>query len=219
MKTIAIAAVALFTLLPTSAKASSVHEECLKAADYKGCIEVKSGNSNRASLPALVENLKNNLRLLPNRLENTNLRDFTSNTQAFNDAVASIDPSTLRSQYEHKLYTEAKAIQRMVQALQQYWSVRIHNGTHYGSHGSRSYNCFILRPALDAFNRTAIGGVDDVWQNAGYTVKYNGQTKKGGFLMPAMEECSPQETEMTEAISRRALKALEISSTIEQPSL
>lgn len=176
----------------------SVHEQCLKAADYKGCVEVMSGGGSSPSGSSAVNSLKSSMRLLPGRLENTSLRDFNSNTQIFRDSLASIEPSSLKSEYDKELFREAGAIARMVDALQQYWGTRIRRGTYYGTGGYRSYYCSILKPALGYFNAVA----------GSYTVAYNGYVTGGGFLNPKTEKCSPQESGMVSAIRRRVDDAL-----------
>lgn len=193
-------AILLVATLGTQARAQeSAHEKCLKASDYKGCIEVMEGGSAAPTAASQLNSLKSALKLLPSRLENTNLRDFTSNTQMFNDAVSAVDASALKTEYEKELFAEARSIQQMVYALQAYWSTRINRGTYYGSYGYKSYYCSVLRPALSVFNSYA---------GATYSVSYNGYTTGGGFLNPKMEKCSPQEGDMMRSISRRVSESL-----------
>ncbi|SVE34052.1 uncharacterized protein METZ01_LOCUS486906, partial [marine metagenome] len=64
-----------------------IHQRCKDAADYVGCVQISTGsvptkeNSSEADL-------KKALRILPRRLENTSLRDFSSAIQPFTDALA-----------------------------------------------------------------------------------------------------------------------------------
>lgn len=142
--------------------------------------------------------LKEAMRLLPDRLGNTNLRDFTSNTQVFSDAVTMASDGDAKSEYEKELLAEARAVKGMVEALQAYWSARVYDGTYYGSYGYKSYHCYVLKPRLDTFNS---------WAGSKYFVPYNG-TEKNTFLLGKTETCYPQEAEMSSSIVRRVKEAL-----------
>jgi len=158
-----------------------------------------SGAKQEASTePNAIAKLKDAMKLLPGRLENTNLRDFTSNTQIFTDAVSMASDSDAKSDHEKELISEARAIKGMVDALQSYWSARIYDGTYYGKYGYKSYRCYVLKPKLEAFN---------TWTKPKYSVAYNG-TESNVFLIGKMEDCQPQETEMTTSIITRVTDAL-----------
>jgi hypothetical protein len=176
-----------------------VHQQCLKAADYKGCVDVMTGKQASPATPGKIDQLKSAMRILPSRLQNTNLRDFSSNTQVFNDAVSSIVPDDLKSDYEKEFYGEAVKIRQMTDALQSYWSARIHQGTFFSKtrYGSDSYFCPVLKSGLDLFN--AVAGDK-------YVVAYNGSTQKGFF--GSSETCYPQESDLVRSISRRVDEAL-----------
>lgn len=64
-----------------------IHERCKDVADYAGCVQVYTG-SVAATVNVNEARLKEALRLLPSRLTNTVLRDFTSAIQPFTDALA-----------------------------------------------------------------------------------------------------------------------------------
>lgn len=176
-----------------------VHQQCLKAADYKGCIEVMTGKQLAPATNGKIEQLKSAMRILPSRLQNTNLRDFSSNTQVFNDAVSSITPEDLKSEYEKELYEEAVKLRQMTEALQSYWSARIRQGTLYSKtrYGSDSYSCPVLKSGLDLFN--AVAGNK-------YAVSFVMSTQKG--LFGSTETCYPQESDLVRSIGRRAEEAL-----------
>ena len=176
-----------------------VHNKCIKAADYKGCVEVISGNQKVVPAEASsIVKLKDAMRLLPGRLENTNLQNFTSNTQVYSDAVSMASDSDAKNDYERELLSEARAIKGMVESLQSYWSARIYNGTYYGTSGYKSYYCSVLKPKLDDFNS---------WASSRYYVAFNG-TESNTFLLGRMETCYPQEAAMTVSITRRVQDAL-----------
>lgn len=174
-----------------------INQQCLKAADYKGCFEVMSGKASNPPSSNEIDQLKNALRLLPGRLSSTSLRDFTSNTQIFRDAVSAITRDKLKNKYEEEFYSETVEIMSMTDSLQSYWSVRIHNGTSYGKYGSKEYYCPVLKNRLDAFNLVA---------GPRYAVAYNGYVE-GGFFGRG-EVCLPQESDIIAVINSRAQEAL-----------
>ena len=197
-----IAGLAGWAILPLEASAQvdpKVHQQCLKAADYKGCVDVMTGKQTVPASPGKIDQLKSAMRILPSRLQNTNLRDFSSSTQVFNDAVISIVPDDLKNEYEKGFYAEAVKIRQMTDALQSYWSARIRQGTFFSktSYGSDSYFCPVLKSGLDLFNMVA---------GAKYAVSYNGSTQRG--LFGASETCYPQESDLVRSISRRVDEAL-----------
>ena len=70
-----------------------VHEKCKDARDYVGCIQVLTGatiSKEEAEIEE-IKNLKKALALLPSRLENTSLRDFSMAIQPFTDALAAAE--------------------------------------------------------------------------------------------------------------------------------
>lgn len=177
-----------------------IHKKCLAAADYKGCVQMMSSPKGVSSESTLVSNLKNALRLLPDRLENTSLREFGQNVQIFSDAfsLASAGKAEFKNDYENELLNQALYIKRMVDSLQSYWSARIHNGTYYGTSGYRSYYCSVLKPRLADFNQ---------WAGSKYQVYYNGVVSHN-WLLGKDEKCSPQESQMIASIKRRVEDAL-----------
>ena len=82
----------------------AVHQKCLQAADYNGCIEVISGSVSG------VETLKKELKLLPSRLEATSLRDYHSSMQGFRDALSLINGDSLQEGEEKDLYATRHVI-------------------------------------------------------------------------------------------------------------
>jgi hypothetical protein len=185
-KVIATIATLLITLPVHAQVDPKAHEHCLKAADYKGCVETMNGGAVTTSNS--LSQLRAAMKVLPSRLESTNLRDFTANTQQFRDALALVEESNLQLQSDKDILVRAKQISRMVDALQSAWSDRINNGTYYGRYGYKSYYCDVLSAGVSSFNLAA-GRV---------AVYYNGVSKK--MLFTNMEDCSPQEYQMIDAI-------------------
>ena len=184
---------------PVSAEISAeVKATCMDAKDFLGCVQALSGSSSIGANN--LESLKKALKRLPSRLENTNLRDFTANTQFFNDAIADIAEDDLNTDYERFVLAEARAVSDMLDALQSAWSDRIRNGTYYGKY-SKSYYCPVLRGGVAEFNVAA-------GYNSSYTVDFSSTTTKGGLLSFETEKCSPHEYKMIDAIEKRVADTL-----------
>jgi hypothetical protein len=81
-----------------------IKSECMKAQDFVGCVKAMSGNLDLTSDESPITKLKEALKLLPERLSNTNSRDFTSNVQIFFDAVSLVDISKAKNEYEKSLF-------------------------------------------------------------------------------------------------------------------
>ena len=162
-----------------------VAEMWMKAADFQGCVNAMTGNSSNNN----IDNLRKAIKILPNRLSNTNLRDFTSNTQQFKDALSSIDINDLNTKDEKDFYLMSVRISNMVDALQSAWSNRISNGTYYGDYGYKSYRCYVLKPSVVKFNLAA----------GDNRVIYNGVIDK--VMFSKIEECQPQEGQMMNVIA------------------
>ena len=175
-----------------------IKSECMKAQDFVGCVKAMSGNLDLKSDESPITRLREALKLLPDRLSNTNLRDFTSNVQVFFDAVSLVDISKAKNEYEKELISEAIMIKGMTNALQDYWSTRISDGTYYGTSGYRSYYCRVLSPRLEIFNTFA---------GDKYRVSSNVSTANS-WLLGEMQTCYPQESQMVGSINRRVADAL-----------
>ena len=185
----------VFLAFELEVKANSVHEKCLSAADYKGCVEVLSGTTTTQSIS---EKLEKAIKRLPSRLENTNLRDFTSNTQFIDDLIVDIDKSSLKSNYEKFLYDELVALADMKEALQIYWSTRIKVSPGYGKDDSywMDSRCRAINAALKLFNIEA---------GPKYAVQYNGSVAK--TWLGDTETCRPQEPDLLRSIAKRSEQA------------
>ena len=196
MKLVLLLAAVLVTTPVNAEISDDVKATCMNAKDFVGCVQSLSGSS-PIGLNNL-ESLKKALKRLPSRLGNTNLRDFTANTQFFNDAIADIAEDDLKTDYARFVLAEARTISDMLDALQSAWSDRISYGTYYGSSGYRSYHCRVLRGGVAEFN-VAAGYVP------AYTVEFFSTGKETMF---SSEKCSPHESKMINAIERRVADAL-----------
>ena len=184
--------------MPASAIEDAIHDKCIKAADYKGCVEAMSGNIQLQSTN--FDQLIKALKRLPSRLNNTNLRDFTSNTQFFNDAISDLESEDLQTDYEKFVFQEAQAINMMMNALQSAWSERINDGTYYGSY-STSYYCPVLERGVHNFNSSAGYG-------SPYEITFSSTKAKKSLLSLGLDKCYPHEALMIKSIERRVANAL-----------
>ena len=102
---------------PALSVEDAVHQKCLQAADYKGCIEVMSGSGSG------IETLKKELKLLPSRLEANSLRDYYSSIQGFRDAVSLIDEDSLQEGEEKDFYAATKGLSAWLDVYYQAWNL------------------------------------------------------------------------------------------------
>ena len=204
---VAFAICAAFLIAPNGycQEPGKIYKECLKAADYKGCVQVLTqGATQVPAQPSAIDRLRASLKVLPSRVENTSLQNFTTNTQDFTDSLALVEASSLKKEADLELYNGALRIQKMLDALQAAWSTRIYEGTGYASgskysSGSTFYHCHRLKPGIEAFNYAAGRTV----------VVYNGRPAKGLFGGSlAIDDCSPQEYEMVRVINSDIAKLL-----------
>ena len=114
MKSFLLLALTAGLVSPIAANAEvdpKVHQACMKAADYVGCVQLQSGDVNKKlNRTKIVEDKREKLLLeikkLPSRLENTSLRDYSSRTLSFTDALAISTPEEVGNQ----LYFNAKKL-------------------------------------------------------------------------------------------------------------
>ena len=118
-----LSAILGLTLPSAQAVQNEIHEKCLKAADYAGCVQVMSGDS--TSQESQIDKLVKALKLLPSRLENTNRRDFYKNIQPFSDALGLVDKSLFSSEYEEYIYQNSLTISKLLNRIAQTWTDQI----------------------------------------------------------------------------------------------
>ena len=89
---------------------------CMKAVDFQGCVNSMTGKSSNKNLE--INFLRKAIKILPNRLSNTNLRDFTEKQipKQFTDALSLIDIDDLKTQEEKDFYLMSVRISNMVDA-------------------------------------------------------------------------------------------------------
>ena len=88
MKKFILISALLFSFNGWAQVSDEIHQRCKDAADYVGCIQVFTGSIPTTKANDSEADLRNALKLLPRRLENTSLRDFSSAIQPFTDALA-----------------------------------------------------------------------------------------------------------------------------------
>ncbi len=86
MKKLILISALLFSFNGWTQVSDEIHQRCKDVADYVGCVQILSGTISAKNNNKL--DLENSLRLLPRRLENTVLRDFSNAIEPFIDALS-----------------------------------------------------------------------------------------------------------------------------------
>ncbi len=110
--------------LPAAVNANldpKIAEICMKAADFAGCVNIMSGGSTNNSKK---QKLLDEITKLPSRIKNTSLRDYSSRTLSFIDALAVSSPEEVGEE----LYKSAKKIELALDILYSTWDRSIANG-------------------------------------------------------------------------------------------
>tara|TARA_Y100001935_G_C17269260_1_gene490951 strand:- start:67 stop:1374 length:1308 start_codon:yes stop_codon:yes gene_type:complete len=151
-----------------------VHEKCKDVADYVGCVQIFTGSvitKKETGIPEVKE-LKKALSVLPSRLENTSLRDFSIAIQPFTDALASAQLAHTDEKYsvEEKIeiITLTNASMRIEAAIQFYrdvWSmgIEIDSNAYPSVVGSKYVNCSRYDFYINAFNKMFESNVINYW--------------------------------------------------------
>jgi len=175
MRRLLIAATAVIIAAPGNcSEKTKVFKECLKAVDYKGCVEVMEGKTSKDA--SKVDSLRNALKLLPSRLENTNRRDFYANIQPFSDALGVLSAGELMSDYEKYLYSQGQLVKRMLDIIAETWSDQISLRIQYKSYYEPV--CENAQKNISRFN--AVHGMPGVTYKA-WTEKVLWQTTNGCY--------------------------------------
>ena len=130
--------------LPTAVNANvdpKVAEMCMKAADFQGCVRAMTGEN---LVTNQKEELLNEIKILPSRISNTSLVEFSRATRSFRDKLALSSPEEVGLE----LYQNAKKLElaldelyrvrdREVQVKSYYW--RNPHLARYGWDGRTNY--------------------------------------------------------------------------------
>ena len=108
-----LSAFLLFSFTLSAQVPDEVHKKCKDVADYVGCVQIFTGSvitKKETAIPEVKE-LKKALGLLPSRLQNTSLRDFSNSIRPFTDALAAAKASESMEDYSSE---EKKEIQKII---------------------------------------------------------------------------------------------------------
>tara|TARA_X000000368_G_C23000774_1_gene698849 strand:- start:68 stop:1441 length:1374 start_codon:yes stop_codon:yes gene_type:complete len=154
----------LFSFTLSAQVPDEVHEKCKDVADYVGCVQIFTGSviTKKETAITEVKELKKALGLLPSRLQNTSLRDFSMAIQPFTDALASAQLAHSDEKYsvEEKIeiLTISNASMRLERAIQLFrdvWSmgIEIDANAYPSVVGSKYVSCSRYDFYIDAFNQ------------------------------------------------------------------
>ena len=154
----------LFSFTLSAQVPDEVHEKCKDVADYVGCVQIFTDSvvtKKETGIPEVKE-LKKALGLLPSRLQNTSLRDFSKAIQPFTDALAAAKLAHSDGKYsvEEKIeiLTISNASMRLERAIQLFrdvWSmgIEIDANAYPSVVGSKYVSCSRYDFYIDAFNQ------------------------------------------------------------------
>ena len=174
VKLLLISALLLFGSNGWAQVSDEIHQRCKDVADYVGCVQISTGsvptkdNSSEADL-------KKALKLLPRRLENTSLRDFSSAIQPFTDALALAE--TDDSIGDSQLVRDSRKIDNALSVARSAWDTSIEASVEMSSSMpmlttlGRTNSCSVLNREVEAFNASL----------EGHTMNYPCSSKKTSF--------------------------------------
>jgi hypothetical protein len=145
----------------------NVHEKCKDARDYVGCIQVLTGatvSKEEAEIEE-IKNLKKALALLPSRLENTSLRDFSMAIQPFTDALAAAEAVAIVSS-DYSIEDKTKILKLINPSLRLSRAIDIYRATwnqsiEYSVEFDYPLDCSMFDWTIDSFNRIMESNVLD----------------------------------------------------------
>ena len=164
-RTLTISILLLFSGGVVSQVPDEVHEKCKDARDYVGCIQVLTGATVSKEEVEIeeIKNLKKALALLPSRLQNTSLRDFSMAIQPFTDALAAAEAAAIGgSDYSLedktkilKLTNPSLRLSSAVDIFRSTWRMGIEfDSEAYPSVvGSKYVPCSMYDASIDRFNQ------------------------------------------------------------------
>jgi chromosome segregation ATPase len=156
-QTVYVVLAALFFALPPLAFSKvpdETHNKCKDVADYVGCVTIFMGVTVSAKDTNEYEKrLREAIRLLPGRMNNTSLDNFSSSIQPFTDALslASTDSEIAGTD----LVSGAKTIERILEDARKIWEWSIDASVRW--YGEK--NCGVLNEQLERINHRAGGKV------------------------------------------------------------
>ena len=121
---------------PVVAVEDAVHQKCLQAADYKGCVELMSGSGSG------VAALKRELKLLPSRLEGTSMRDYYRSIQGFRDALSMVDYGKIQDDKGRGLYAAAQRLSGWLDLYYEIWDASTDSAIRLPDTGYNSYTMY-----------------------------------------------------------------------------
>ena len=119
-------------------------EFCMKASDFAGCVQTMSGKGKSNKKIEIISNKKQDLldeiKKIPSRIANTSMRDYSSRTMDFTDALALSSPEEVGQ----KLYQDAEKLRLTLDLLYETWQRDLNTRSgaiyrEYGVEGDWSY--------------------------------------------------------------------------------
>jgi len=129
-----------------------VHEKCKDVKDYVGCVQIFTGTVSTENTNTYEFKLKEALRLLPGRIDNTSLASFSSSIQPFTDALSLA--LTDESMRDSQLLIDSQVISKGLDAIRYIWDMSIE----YKVKRMSMKNCIFLNRELQKIN-FSMGGL------------------------------------------------------------
>ena len=179
--------------LPANSQSADVHAKCLKASDYKGCVEVMTGGGVTAASP--IKQLIESMKLLPSRMSNSSRASLYTSIQPFSDALSLAGSTERKGEYEEEVYNSASRISRLIDVMGNTWSDQISLRIKWQSYTEPV--CENARQRINQFN--AIAGKP--------VVSYYEYSET--FLWQTTKRCSDPTVAMMNAITAEVQSATE----------
>ncbi|MDG2229187.1 MAG: hypothetical protein P8L74_03605 [Gammaproteobacteria bacterium] len=176
MKKLILISALLFSFNGWAQVSDEIHQRCKDAADYVGCIQVFTGSIPTKKANDSEADLKKALKLLPRRLENTSLRDFSSAIQPFTDALALAETDDAIG--DSQLVRDSRKIDYALSVARSAWDASIEASVEMSSSSpmfttlARTNSCSVLNREVGAFN-ASLGG---------HAMNYPCSSEKGNLL-------------------------------------
>jgi hypothetical protein len=194
MKKLILLSALLFSFNGWTQVSDEIHQRCKDAADYVGCIQVFTGSIPTTKANDSEADLKKALKLLPRRLENTSLRDFSSAIQPFTDALALAETDDIIA--DSQLVRDSRKIDYALSVARSAWDTSIEASVEMSSSSpmfttlARTNSCSVLNREVGAFN-ASLGG---------HAMNYPCSSEKGDLMTIIRNE-----NEMISIIRKAAL--------------